>query len=321
MKKLGVLFTVCLFILLPSGKALAQDMATAVEIYNAGGAALNENNYPVALESFSKALAMLEEISSEERGEEWQTIMTGIKAVVPHIHLRYAKELYNAKDYDNAMTQLQKASDTGEKYEVLDAEMEALGLIPTFLKGEATTLLNDGKNEEAIVVFKKLLEIQPNSGEIYYYVGVAETRLNNEEGAIASFEKAIEQGEANSKRQLANIYLRRAANAQTARNWQEIFDNAVKSNEYEETAAKMKMAGNAAHQLKKYNDAVKYLEMYLATLETSATDREDIIYMIADAYENSNNSAKACGYYKQLLNSAKYKDNAAYKVNTVLKCG
>ena len=313
MKRMRMLFIVCLFILSPLGALFGQDLAAAVEVYNAGGMALEEGNYPAAIESFNKALSMLEALPADVRGEEGEKMITGSKEIIPQLHLRYGKGLTNAKDYDKAIAELNKAIETGEKYGVADVKTEATGLMPQVLLASATALLSDGKGAEAVAGFKKVIELDPDNAGAYYRMGAAEVGLNNEDGAIAAFEKAVELGDKNSITQLATIYLKKAVAANTAKNMQEMFNNAVKADEYVESANSKKIAGQAAYQLKKYDDAIKYLEAYLS-ISPTASDKNAMIYMIALSYEAKNNTAKACGYFKQIMNDPTYKESATYKV-------
>ena len=319
MKRMRTLIIVCIAMLFSAGNMFGQDMAEVVEIYNAGGKALGENNYPAAIESFEKALAMLEAMSEESLGEEGKNMITEAKGIVPQIHLRYGKDLVNSKDYDKALTEINKAAEAGEKYGAAEVVSEAKDLVPQVLLAQATALLQDKKGAEAVVGFKKVLELDPNNVDAHFRLGAAEVAAGNETGAIEAFEKAVELGDKNSIPQLANIYLKRAVAANSAKNMQEMFNNAVKADEYSPSGNSKKLAGQAAFQLKKYNDAIKYLEEYVA-MSPDARDKNNMIYMIALSYEGRNDTGKACGYFKQLMNDPTYKEVATHKVTVQYKC-
>ncbi len=320
MKRVKTFFAVCIISALTVVSAYGQDMEAATELYNAGGKALSESNYVAAIDSFNKALKMLETLTAEDRGEDGDVLMTECKNIIPQIHLRYGKELASAGEIDNAMVQLKKAVETANTFSNPEVAEEATALIPQLLMVNATNLLNAGKLPEAIAGFKKVLVAEPANSNAYLYVGIAESRLNNEDGAIAAFEKAIELGEtANSPRQISTIYLKRSVAATREKKWADVFSNAVKANEYSESPNGFKLIGLAGVQLKKYDDAIEALEMYLAA-DPNAKDKSSTLYNLAVSYEAKNNNAKACGYYKQLLNDATYKQVAEFKVKTTLKC-
>ncbi|MDP3453663.1 MAG: tetratricopeptide repeat protein [Bacteroidales bacterium] len=320
MKRVKTFFAVCIITALTFVTAYGQDMEAATELYNAGGKALSESNYVAAIDSFNKALKMLETLTAEDRGDDGDALIVECKNIIPQIHLRYGKELATSGEIDNAIVQLKKAGETAKSYSMPEVADEAEGLIPQLLMVNATNLLNGGKLPEAIAGFKKVIVADPSNANAYLYIGLAESRLNNEDAAIVAFEKAIELGEiTNSPRQISTIYLKRSVAATRDKKWADVFSNAKKANEYSESANGFKLIGLAGVQLKRYDEAIDALESYLAA-DPDAKDKSSTIYNLAVSYEAKNNNAKACGYYKQLLNDATYKQVAEFKVKTTLKC-
>ena len=315
MKKFKTFLAICAVALLSAVNLQAQDLAAATETYNAAATSLNDGNYVSAIENFNKALKMLEGL-----GEEGQTLMAEAKSVIPQIHLRYGKELAAAKDIDNAVIQLKKAIETGKSYAVADVVTEATDLLPQVLMADANALLNEGKFAEAVVEYNRVIKADPENGTAYLRIGMAQSRLNKEAEAVAAFEKALELGEKdNASRQLSVIYLKKAAAMLGAKNWAGSFENAQKSNDYNESGQSLKILGLSANQLKKFDDAISALEKYYA-MDTNAKDKSSTLYNLATAYEGKGNNAKACGYYKQILTDPTYKQIAEYKVKTQLKC-
>jgi tetratricopeptide (TPR) repeat protein len=320
MRSIRTLFTVCILSLFSFTILNGQDMSAATDLYNAGAKALGENDYASALDSFNKALKMLEAITPEDRGEEGANLIKETKAIIPQIHLRYGKTLATSGEIDNAMTELKKAIETAKAYSVAEVGEEATGLIPQLLMASATNNLNAGKEAEAIAGFKKVIEADPKNSDAYLYTGVAQQKLNNEPAAIAAYEKAIELGDTETApKRLSVIFLTKSANAVKTKNWAEVLANAKKSNEYSESPTGNKLIGLSAVQLKKFDDAIEALEKYLAA-DPNAKDKNSTLYNLAVAFEGKNNTGKACGYYKQLLSDPTYKQIAEYKVKTTLKC-
>lgn len=320
MKKIMTFLAVCLLSILSFGNVYGQDMATATDLYNAGAKALSESNYIAAVESFGSALKMLKAIDAEDRGEEGESLMKEAKAILPQIYLRYGKELAAAGDLDNSMIQLKKAAQVAKDYEVDGVEEEVTALMPQLLMANASNLLNDGKFAEAITAFKKVIAIDPLNKDAYLRIGLAESKLENDDAALASFAKAAELGETvNAPKQISVIYLKRSAAAVKAKNWKEVYENAKKSNEYSESSNGFKLLGLSSVQLKKYDEAISALDSYLLS-EPNAKDKNSMMYNLATSYEAKGDNAKACGYYKQLLNDPSFKAMAEYKVKTQLKC-
>ncbi|MDX9782632.1 MAG: tetratricopeptide repeat protein [Bacteroidales bacterium] len=315
MKQFKTFLAICAVALLSIGNVQAQDLAAATETYNAAATSLNDGNYISALENFNKALKMLEGL-----GEEGQTMLAEAKSIIPQIHLRYGKELAASKDIDNAVLQLRKAIETGKSYSVKDVVTEATDLLPQVLMADANALLNEGKFAEAVVEYGKVLKADPENGTAYLRIGMAQSRLDKEAEAVAAFEKASELGEKeNASKQLSVIYLKKSATFLGSKNWTGAFENALKSNDYNESGQSLKIMGLAAVQLKKFDQAIDALEKYYA-MNTNAKDKSSTLYNLATAYEGKGNNAKACGYYKQILTDPTYKQIAEYKVKTQLKC-
>lgn len=315
MKQFKTFLAICALTVLSIGNIYGQDMATATETYNAGATSLNEGNLPAALDSFNKALKMLEGL-----GEEGAATVKEIKTLIPQIHLRYGKELAAAKDIDNAVVQLKKAVETGKAYSVAEVVTEAADLLPQVLMADGNALLNEGKFAEAIVEYNKVIKADPENGVAFLRIGLAESRLNNEAGAVAAFENAIKFGEKDdASKQLSVLYLKKSVADMKTKNWASVMENAKKSNEYAESGNALKLMGLSAVQLKKFDEAISSLEAYYA-MDTNAKDKASTLYNLATAYEGKGNTAKACGYYKQILTDPTYKQIAEYKVKTQLKC-
>jgi tetratricopeptide (TPR) repeat protein len=315
MKQFRTFLAICVLSILSMGTVYGQDLTAATDAFNAGGAALNESNYPVAIESFNKALKMLEGL-----GEQGATMLAETKAIIPQIHLRYGKQFASANDIDNAVLQIKKAIETGTAYSATDIVKEATELLPQVLMADGNNLLNEGKYAEAIAEYNKVVAVDPANGMAYLRIGMSEARLDNEAGAVAAFEKAITLGQKDdASKQLSTLYLKKSVAALKVKNWAAVLESAEKSNTYLESGQAKKLIGLSSVQLKKFDKAIAALESYYAE-DTNAKDKSSTLYNLATAYEGKGNNAKACGYYKQLLNDATYKAAAEYKVKTQLKC-
>ncbi|MDD2419456.1 MAG: tetratricopeptide repeat protein [Bacteroidales bacterium] len=320
MRKIKTFLAVCLLSLFTAISVQGQDMATATELYNSGAKALSESNYVVAIESFNKALKMLEALPEEDRGEDGNALVAEAKSVLPQIYLRYGKELASSGNIDSSMEQLKLAADVAKKFNVEGVSEEVESLMPQLLMADASALLNEGKLAEAIAGFNKLVALDSANKDAYLRIGLAQSRLNDENAALAAFEKAAKYGEtANAPKQISVIYLKRSAAAVKGRDWKAVYENAKKANEYSVTSNGHKLIGLSSVQLKKYDEAIEAIDSYLS-MEPNARDKNSMMYNLAVSYEAKGNSAKACGYYKQLLNDPTYKQMAEYKVKTQLKC-
>jgi tetratricopeptide (TPR) repeat protein len=122
-----------------------------------------------------------------------------------------------------------------------------------------------------------------------------------------------------ASKQLSVVYLKRSVAALKTKTWAGVYENAKKSNQYVVSGQANKLVGLSSVQLKKFDEAIAALESYLAE-DPNAKDKNSTMYNLAVAFEGKKDTAKACGYYKQLLNDPTYKPIAEYKVKTELKC-
>jgi tetratricopeptide (TPR) repeat protein len=320
MKKITTFFAACVIALFSVANVHGQDLGSATELYNAGATALGQSNYMAALDSFNKALDMLNSMSAEERGDEGASLLKDTKEVLPKLFLRYGKQLASSGDLQNAIEQLTKATELAGKYNVPEVTAEAETLMPQLLLVDASTLYNNGKLEEAIAGFRKVIAVDSLNKDAYLRMGLAYAKTGNEQEALSALEMAAELGETrNAPRQIATIYLKKSAAAVRTKDWDAVYTNAKKANEYGTSSTGQKLVGLAGVQLKKYDEAIEALDGYLAS-QPNAKDRNSIMYNLATAYEAKGNTAKACGYYKQLTNDPTYKQISEYKIKTQLKC-
>lgn len=315
MKSFGKILATFAILLFSAISLNAQDIAAATELFNSGVNALNAKNYTVALDNFNKALKMAEGL-----GEEGAAIVKDSKDLIPKLYLYSGQDLAKANKADDAVEQLKKATDAAKLYGNSEIEKEASELILKVLSADAGQYFNDTMYPEAIEAYKKVLAISPSNGAAYLGIGMAETKLNNEAGAVAAFTKAIELGEKESaSKQLATIYLKKASAAYGAKGFAAALESAKKSNEYLASSMALKLAGLSASNLKKYDEAIAILNAYLVA-EPNATDKDNMYYYLAGAFEAKANVAKACEFYKKILANPTFKAAAEYKVKTQLKC-
>ena len=288
-------------VILAAGTMAAQDMAQATETYNNGAMSLQMGDNASALAYFEQALTM-----GEACGEEGAELVANCKDIIPQVTLAIAKDMLQAGDYDGAVPQLQKAIGSADQYGKPEVADEAGSLIPQVYMQKGNTLLNAKDFEGAIAAYQQLVAIDSTNGNALLRLGMA----YNATGKTAEAEKALVAAmrhgqESQAVKQLSNIYLRMSQNFIKAQKYNEAIDAALKSNEYNENANAMYLAGNASMKLNKTNDAISYYEKYVA-LNPNAKNVYDIYYTIAVIAQQSGNKEKACGYYQKILSHAKY---------------
>lgn len=287
--------------------AFAQDLGEATEVYNNAATALNEDKAAEALAGFQKALAM-----AEAAGEEGAQLVSDCKGIIPKIMIKLGKEAAVAKDFDGAATNLKNAIAKATEYGDTESASEAKETLVLIFITEGNSLLNEKKYNEAIAEYEKALAEDADNGMAFLRVGMCKAQLGDADAAITAFEKAMTLGqEANAKKQLINVYVKKANADLRAKNSQGALDNAKKALEYGENPNAYTIGGTAAVSLKKWDDAIELL----SKAKASAT----VNYNLARSYEAKGNGAKACEYYKLIANDAKLGEFAKAKVATLCK--
>ena len=279
----------------------AQDINQATENYNNGAMELQMGNKDAALGYFQTALTMAEAL-----GDEGAEIAANCKNTIPALMASIGKDLVKAEDFTNAIEQLKKAAEVAEAYGNAEVVDDVKTLIPQVLMSQAGNLLNGKDFAGAAAIYQQVVDADPANGMAALRLGMALGSLGKTAEAEAAYLQAAENGqEANAKKQLSNMFVKQAAALLKAKNYQGAVDAALKGNDYLENATAMKVAGTAASQLKKNEDAIKYLEKYLE-LSPNAKDAVQMKYTIAATAQTMGNNAKAKEYYQQIVSDPKF---------------
>lgn len=316
MKKIGkIALTLCVSVM-ALGSAYAQDLAQATELYNMGATTLASEDKAGALKYFQQALDMASQL-----GEEGLEIANDSKNIIPKIYLQIAKEAAAAKSYDVAIENMALCEKTSQEYGVTEVKEDLQTLESQVYLLQGNELMNADSYAEAIESYKKVVEVDPENGTAYLRLGMAYSKLDDEANAVAAFGAAAEKGQKeNADKQLFNMYLLKANKLYKEKNLAEALPAAKKAYEYDPSNANAcKLLGIIALSSKKYDDAIAGFESYLSA-SPNAKDKNAMCYQLATAWEAKGDKAKACGYYKQIVNDPKFAEYAKYKINTELKC-
>ncbi len=152
-------------------------------------------------------------------------------------------------------------------------------------------LEQEGKTEEAIVEYTKLINIAPDSSVFYYNRGKAKRRLDNHEGAVEDYLTAIQmKGDRVSyivSLGVSYSYLDQIDDAIKA------YRKAIKVEPYY-AMSYYNLGGIYANQ-KKYSDAIKLLE---TSLDCSPNYTKAMM-ALGDCYLEMGDNVKACEWFKK----------------------
>jgi len=295
------------------GISAAQDLEKATELYNNAAAAI-ENSKAEAIDLFQQALDMAGKL-----GEEGQEIVNQCKGIIPKLYISLAKELVNEKKLDEAVAKFKEAIKIGKELGDDEVADEAKTLIPQIQLADANSLLNAKDYEGAVAAYQKVIDSDPENGAAHLRKGQALVALGKLDDAVKSFELASKNGEEDAAaKQLSNTYVKKAVACQKAKDMKGALENAQKSTQYVDNANAQKIIGISASSLKQNKVAAEAFEAYLS-MSPEAKDKNQIIYQLATALVATGDNAKACGYFKQIAQDAKFGEAARYQITT-LKC-
>lgn len=294
----------------------AQDLAQATETYNNGAMELQMGNNALALEHFQNALSMAETL-----GDDAIDLVNNCKKAICSTSLSIAKELYNAKDFEAAITAFEKAKSVAETYGEAEMAEEAAELTGQTWKlkynTDAKAAMSAKNYDEAAANFKKVLELDPDNGNTAIQLAQAYMKSSKLDDALEALETAKANGqEANANKMISQIFLMKAQASLKAKNYQAVMDLAAKSNEALENANAYKLAASAAQKLGKNNDCIALYEKYLE-ISPKAKDAAGVICTVAVLYQQAGNKAKAKEYYEKIVNDPQFGATAAEQLKTL----
>lgn len=313
MKKIFSLFAA---VAIAAGTASAQDINTATEAYNNGAVSLQMGDNAAAIENFQSALSMAEGL-----GDEAAQLVENCKNGICSANMSIAKALYNSKKFAEALDAFNKTKALADEYGNAEVAAEAEELIAPTQKNLYNTAGTAAKRAKdyptAIENFKKVLELDPANGPAAAQLGDCYYRTKQLDLAVEVLNVAIENGqEEAANKTLSNVYVLYAQAARKAKNTQDAYDKAMKSNEYLENANAYRLAAGAAQELGKNDECIALYEKYLE-LKPNAKDAAGVKFTIAALYQQGGNKEKAKEYYQMVVADPKFGADAAAQLKTL----
>lgn len=283
----------------------AQDLGQATELFNAGATAFQDKDYATAITSFEQALSTASAAEDDAEGQK-ASLIADCQRLISGASLAIAKDFLKDADYTNGIAQLKKAAELANKYSQQEVADEVAELLPSACMQQGNSLLNAKEFEAAAEAFSSILEQDPSNGVAALRKGMALGALGKVEEAIAAYDVAIANGQDEAaKKQVSNIFVKKASADLKNKDYAAAFEDALKSNEYLENANAFKIAANAASKLNKNAEAMANFEKYLE-LAPTAKDASGIICTLAVMYQKAGNKAKAIEYYNKITNDPQY---------------
>ena len=283
-------------VILSAGMLSAQDMSQATETAKMANESLVAGNKALALTGFQEALAQAAACGAE--GEE---LVATCKGAIPNIMLSIAKDQIKDAKYDDAIVKLNEVVEKAKEYGADEVAEEATTLIPQTLQMKGSDLLKEKNFTAAAEAYQSALAMDPDNGNLALRLGQALSGAGQVDAAVAAFETAAKNGQEEiANKQIANIYLKKAAADLKGGKYADAIAAAGKVNELGDNAQAYLVAGQASQKLNKNADAISNFEKYLA-LAPTAKNANAIAFTVAALYQKAGNKAKAAEFYKKVV--------------------
>ena len=299
MKK--TLFTLCAALLMLA--ATAQDKSEAIAAHRDGVAAVEAGNTTEAIAFFEQAVSLAEEV-----GDEAADVRQDAGNAIIALRKQIAQSLFRERSFEDALKTMEQARDDAVRFRNTQEQNVINRALPTLYLAMGNRDIELELYDEAVELFRKGIELNPNMARLYFGLGVGYQRSGNLEEALTAFDRTMEVAmrtnqpeDVNNARTAAkNLLLRNGQEAKDANNWQlalEYFSNAVK---YDENDPDVRLQiAIAANNVGNAREAIAAGEKALE-LERRPSMIANIHFQLGYAHELNSNTARACEFYRRI---------------------
>lgn len=302
----------------------AQDINSAINVFNEGNQELQAGNQELALQKYKEAHQIASKL-----GDEGADIVAAASKQIPTLYYQLGVKDYKDKNTDKAIEEFQNAIKAGEEFGDAETVQKSREIIPKLYFAKGNDLFKDDNFDGAMTNFNLAVELDPAYSRPYFGQGL----VYNKQGNITEMDKAFKKS-----RELAIVdgdqafvdrinstgkrFLQtEGINSLQAQKWNDAIKYLVSSNEYEsdkpDTFYYLALA---------YNGQSKWAEAAAAAqqgVDLSAAESNDtkakFYFELGNAHKGAGDTDKACEAYKN-AKFGKFVENANYEITTVLKC-
>jgi tetratricopeptide (TPR) repeat protein len=208
----------------------------AIELYNQVVQTVKDENYASAITKANEAYSII--VKDVPEGTE--EVKTNLEKIIPQLYLEKAKKSLTDAKFEDALTEFNQATEQAKKFNNAGIEKDATEYIPKVYLAQGNNLYSNNDFEGAATVFDKALAIDSTNAQVYLIKGASLLKLGKNEEAVAVLEKTIEVANAtektsianNATTQIVNIYTKAASDAQKTKKWADVVSNAEKALSY-----------------------------------------------------------------------------------------
>lgn len=297
----------------------AQTEADAVAALKDGVAKTKSKEYLAAIESFKKCVNIYDELGLSN-SENRSTAASQITKT----QYKYALSYYKQKQYDKSIAEFKNLEDLAETYNDPDYAKKAKLVVPQLYYFKGKQLAEEGNTEGAIESYNKAIELKNNYFEPYFRLAEIYSDQKNNELFKINIKKAIETAsseEVDAAKSLAgNYYLISGAEAVKSEQWADAENYFKTSMEYTEANEDIYYQLSVIYNKQsKWDEAIAAANKALELMGEVETKDAKIYFEIGNAYYGKGDNAAACDAYSK-ANKGDYAEAAKYQMEHVVKC-
>ena len=162
-----------------------------INAFNAGAEEVNAGNFEAAIAKFEETITLADELGAE--GDEMKA---NSQAQIPALNYRMALDTYKAKDISGAITKFEATVEACDKYGNDDVKAKSLKYIPQLYNAQGNAQVKNSDYDGALASFDKAIEYKPDYARAMYGKGLVYKKQDDDANMIATLDKAIEVGTA-----------------------------------------------------------------------------------------------------------------------------
>ncbi len=304
-----------------------QDLNEAKRAIKKGDQEKRAENYVEAISAFQKCVDITTQLSSDEPGVS--ELKLAAQKKVTKSHLDYANELLKQEKHDEALKHYKKTVELADKYNQQSYGEKARNNIPQVYYAKGRNHASEDKYEEAIELFNKAIEGDPDYGWAYIRKAQAYRQMEQPDQmekavaeAVAIGKKTDQPNIVSTSNTLAYRYFyNHGAKALKAKKYEAAIPYLEKATKYNGSEKLHHYLALSYGQVGNFDKAIEQEKMVIDSKKGSASNEElaKYYYTLGSYYEKAGQKANACDAYKN-AKYGDYKPNAEYKIKHTLKC-
>ncbi|HHJ11052.1 MAG TPA: tetratricopeptide repeat protein [Bacteroidetes bacterium] len=324
----GMKISVITVILFMSAMAVASSQTDkdVIDSYNKA-VQLLKSDTKASVAAFEKCVSLADEI--EELGDKAAESRKLAQDQIPKLYYKLAVEAYKKRDYQGAIDNFRKTSETGKKYGNTALARKSESLIPKIYYAWGKQEYAKKNFDKALQIFDEGLGINPNLASAWLGKALVYDKMKQEDKMKDAADKAIEIA--------SNINDRKTLNAaqKFMRNY--TYNHAVLAIQGNKTDEALKYLqssiayGNNSPDVyyelakiyttkERYNEALRNINKAITLDKGNEIVKARYYYTLGKIYKKTGKKEEACSAFKKALHPP-YEESAKYEIENVLKCG